>query len=156
MSTDSSPAIFVAVASTDGEHVDSHFASASRYQVFRLATPQDEPRLEEVRELGRDHGPGCGDACAGKPNCGDNCDDGTCACGDTCVGGGGIERVLDTIGDCHFVLAKRIGPRAIQSILDRGLRADIFDGSILDAFAKLRTKPRFLNLKPKVLRAVPR
>lgn len=131
MSSDPAPAIFVAVASADGERVDSHFASAVRYHIYRLPTPLDEPVLEEVRELGGD---------------------GNCDCNDTCGGGGGIGKVMDTIGDCHFVLAKQIGPGAVQAILDRGLRADIFEGPIADAFAKLRTKPRFLNLKPKVLR----
>jgi len=150
MSTDTSPAILVAVASTDGEHVDSHFASAVRYQIYRLATPQDEPFLEEVRELGGEGKCGGSKTCGGdNGDCANNCSDGSCDCGSTCSGGGGIGKVLNAIGDCNFVLAKRIGPGAIQSILDRGLRADVFEGSITDAFAKLRTKPRFLNLRPR-------
>jgi len=150
VSTRASPAIFVAVASADGENVDSHFASASRYRIYRLAAPDDEPSLEEVRELGSGSGLQCNAHCGTNGDCGNNCE-----CRSTCGGGGGIEKVLDAIGDCHFVLAKRMGPTAVQSILDRGLRADVFEGSISDAFAKLRTKPRFLSFKPKVLRAVP-
>lgn len=133
--SEDAPAILVAVASSDGKTVDSHFASTPRYYVYRLTSPEDQPVLSEVRELGGD---------------------GNCDCGDTCGGGGGIVKVLEVIGDCQFVLARQIGPGAIQTILDRGLRADIFDGPIDDAFAKLRTKPRFQRLKPKALRTAAR
>lgn len=89
------PAIQVAVASSDGIWVDLHFGHAHQFRIY--AWNGTTFTLSETRSL---H-PGCNgrghDAAR-------------------------LDAAADTVADCRAVLASRIGPGAMEALLLRGLR----------------------------------
>lgn len=109
--------IKIAVASSDGKFVDRHFGAAHQFVIFEY-----DGKGFTFLELRKS-----------PPLCrGDHHDDDDLA------------RTAQLIGDCSYVIANRVGPRAVPSLLAKGIRAymdaDFVESSLekLKATGKLR------------------
>jgi predicted Fe-Mo cluster-binding NifX family protein len=98
----------IALTSSDGEHIDLHFGHTSHFYILQVDDTDGSWELLEKREL-QDEGPV--DPAVGTSSCGGGC------------GGQGhnaqrLQRVINILGDCRYLLTARIGPKP-QSVLKR-------------------------------------
>jgi predicted Fe-Mo cluster-binding NifX family protein len=96
----------IALTSSDGEHIDLHFGHTSHFYILQVDDTDGSWELLEEREL-QDEGPM--DPAAGTSSCGLGC------------GGHNaqrLQRVINILGDCRYLLTARIGPKP-QSVLKR-------------------------------------
>ena len=84
----------IAVATSDGHTVDTHFGHASDFTIIEVA---DDGSFSEVER--RDAFAAC---------------DGTCS-------DDAMERAAVNLADCEFVLAAKIGPHAINALARHGI-----------------------------------
>ena len=101
----------IAVASTDGKVVNQHFGKADQFYIIKV---DDESRYEliELREIPP--------VCQG----GDHDDD-------------AIQRSVNSLSDCQYVLVSRIGQRAENELEGQGISVYIIPDMIDDALNKL-------------------
>ena len=88
----------IALASSDGEHIDSHFGSAERFYIAELDTEKEDCDIKGYIDV--------------KP---------------PCSGGwhevSKFEAVLTQLSDVSAIVAQRIGPGALQFIREQGIAA---------------------------------
>lgn len=115
----------IAVATSDGRMVDSHFGHVSNFLILKV--DEDTDAFEEIED--RDvsaacSGGECGatvrreDILIGNGGCG----------GNGCGGGNGAEAsamdaIAQALSDVQYVLCARIGPPAIKALAKREIRA---------------------------------
>ena len=91
----------VAVATSDGKSVDSHFGHVSVFSVYEV--DEETGEFEELDPI--ETGAACqGAECGGK-------------------GGGQMERNAEALSEVQYVLAAKIGPHAIQALARKGVSA---------------------------------
>jgi predicted Fe-Mo cluster-binding NifX family protein len=102
----------VAVATSTGERVDGHFATAAFFDVYDIDG-------NEIVRVGR------------RENL-----SGRCGCHDE-HGGSAFEQIIGIIYDCRFIVALRIGNGAVSYLVDRGIRAAQIDDTVEGALQSL-------------------
>jgi len=98
----------IAVASNDGNHIDAHFGRARRFSVYRFEGG------EWLHREDRESLPPCGG--------GAHADD-------------LLDRVVDLVADCRWVVVSQIGPGAIDALIARGVLPLVVKGSVDEALA---------------------
>lgn len=107
--------IRVAVASSDGKIVNEHFGVAHRFLIFEYDGNKFaflESRESDPAYQTQRH---------------DN---------------NALARTAELIGDCGYIIASRIGPGAVQALLDRGIRAYVDADSVKESLEKLEASGR--------------
>lgn len=102
----------VAVATSTGERVDGHFATAAFFDVYDI-------NGTSIEKVGR------------RENL-----SGGCGCHDE-HGGSAFEQIIKLISDCRFIVALRIGNGAVSWLVDRGIRAAQIDDTVENALQSL-------------------
>ena len=108
--------IKVALASSDGIHVNEHFGRARRFVIYRLRDGQWE-RLEDRENL---------PACSGQEH-----------------GDGLLEQTADLLSDCRGVVVDRIGATAVDVLVSRRILPFMLSGSVAEALATLKDSKHF-------------
>ncbi len=85
----------VAVATSDGKMIDTHFGHAQDFTIFEVGADGNFSELER-----RSASFSCG--------------------GETC-GGDAMKNAADSLKDCEFVLAAKIGPHALRALAADGI-----------------------------------
>jgi nitrogen fixation protein NifX len=98
----------IAVASSDGKVVNSHFGRATQFLIFDYTALDDTMVYRETRE----NNPGCSNLIA--PT-------------------GAMKDTIELISDCHYVLVSMIGPSMVESLHNRGIIALIIKNFIPEA-----------------------
>lgn len=101
----------IAIASTDGKVVNEHFGRADRFYIMEV-NDQDEFTYLETRTTDI--------ACQG----GSHNED-------------GLQRTVELLSDCRYVLVKQIGPGAEYALCRKGISAFAIAHYIDDAVRKL-------------------
>ena len=111
---------FIAVASTDGIVVNSHFGKAGTFHIFGITKDNDFVRTE-IRKL--------------TPVCeGGDHDDVK------------LQENAKSLSDCKYVLVSRIGPRAANVLADEGITAMEIPNIIEEALKKIISYDEVQNL----------
>lgn len=108
----------IAVATSDGKIVDTHFGHAEDFTILEV---QDDGSFEEVER--RDAFQAC---------------DGTC-CEDL------MSRAAENLKDCSYVLAAKIGPHAIQALGAKKISAFDIAIEIVPAVEKIHIYHKKIN-----------
>ena len=96
----------VAVATSDGKTVDSHFGHAQSFLIFEV--DEESGRSEDIGE--RSVRAACsGGQCGSQEGCGD--------------GSSPMDKIAEALSDVQYVLAARIGPHAIRALAKYGVTA---------------------------------
>ena len=98
----------IAVASSDGKVVNSHFGRATQFLIFDYITVDNRMIFIATRE----NNPGCSNLIS--PT-------------------GTMKDTIELISDCHYVLVSMIGPSMAESLLERGITALIIKNFIPEA-----------------------
>lgn len=134
----------IAVASSDGERINSHFGTAEEFRIYEVEN--EEASFVEARKVAASEGDVTGTEKSGGSNScaapsGDNA---SCAGKKGCGGGGGgcgndpvIAARIDVIADCRCVLAGKIGFQIQKQLEKRGIAHFELDCGIQEAFDKL-------------------
>ena len=101
----------VAVASTDGESVNTHFGKAENFYIYIVDDDEGYDLLEK-----RNVTPVCQDGFHNKAS---------------------MEKHVQQFKDCKYVVASRIGDGALQSLTAAGITSMDLPGSIDDAILKV-------------------
>ena len=115
----------VAVATSDGKTVDTHFGHALSFTIF--AVDEDTGAFEDVEERAIDTAGCAGGECGGTvaPSVQEGCGSGA-GCGGR-NGAGAEGSVMDAIAEqldgVDYVLVARIGPHAIRALAKRNITA---------------------------------
>jgi predicted Fe-Mo cluster-binding NifX family protein len=101
----------IAIATTDGKQIDQHFGRAEKVEVLTV-DELGEVTASETR-------------------------DGMRVCG--CDGGGdsNIPQYIETLADCNYVLAKKIGPAVQRELASRDITAFELTGDIAPSVKKI-------------------
>ena len=101
----------IACASSDGDNIDRHFGRADRFEIIEVHS-EDEIEFIETRQVSQ--------------VCGEN---------------GHNDRILtentSLLSDCKYVIAARIGPKALCTLENAGIDAFEIAGPIDEAVMKL-------------------
>jgi len=106
----------IAVASSDGIHVDQHFGRADSFLIYRLhdnGYDLLESRGNEAPCVGHDHNDSS------------------------------LEQAATRLSDCRGVIVSQIGAGAIDALIGHRIMAFTLPGSIEQAFEALITSKRF-------------
>ena len=134
----------MAVASSDGFSINSHFGATREYRIYEVEN--EEADLVEVRTItAADEDKTDAIACDDNNSCGAPSGvSASCAGKKSCGGGGGgcgndpvIAARIDVINDCRCVLAGKIGFQIQKQLEKRGIAHFELDCEIQDAFDKL-------------------
>jgi nitrogen fixation protein NifX len=110
----------VAVASSDGIHVNAHFGKARRFMIYRLNDGGWE-HLEDRENL---------PACAGQEH-----------------GEGLLEQTAAVIADCSGVVVDQIGAAAVDVLISRRVLPFMLFGTIAEALDVLKDSRHFKRTK---------
>ncbi len=105
----------VAVASTDGQNVDSHFGHVDRFVIFEVDAVTGDGKETELRDVEKA-------ACGGG------------ACGE----GDAFEKIAESLSDVEFVLAAKVGGHASQALSRKQIITLDYVGLIDEALHKVR------------------
>lgn len=100
-------AVRIAVATTDGKHVDAHFGHVKAFHIYDWH--QGAARLVEIRDISKAY-------CSGPSECSSVEDS--------------LERIHRALGDCQLVLCRRIGYAPSKFLTDKGMRVEESFGNI--------------------------
>lgn len=115
----------IAVASSDGIHIDETFGSAKEFLIYEVtdevyvksevrAAEQENPAADKTAQPQKESG--LQEKCGNTGGCGrGGCTPGT---GGGCAGGGEVSGKVEIISDCRCIVCKKIGFR-IQKQLER-------------------------------------
>jgi predicted Fe-Mo cluster-binding NifX family protein len=106
-------ALKVAVATNSGTVIDRHFGQVRELAVFDVDG--------DGNITGTGYRPGLA----------------SCACDDDAHGDEQIAAVLDSLADCKYVLATRIGPHMVRELALKGVTAFELFGEIAPALVKI-------------------
>ncbi|MGC4067328.1 MAG: NifB/NifX family molybdenum-iron cluster-binding protein [Polyangiaceae bacterium] len=109
----------VALATSTGEFVDQHFATASRFRIYEFNEGQ-------WFHIGDRENPDCRCGCSGPSGC-----DATTFSGP-----------LSILTDVDLVVVNRIGAAGASALLDRGIRGQLATGPITEILAHLEHSPK--------------
>ena len=113
--------IKAAVASNDGQSINEHFGRARHFLIFDLV--EEHFILAEVREIVSPHS--------------------SVAEHDS----NAIDRIIEALADCRFVLAGQIGPGAVERLGLHGIKGFTISGSIDKVLEKLASSYEIRNLQ---------
>ncbi len=121
----------VAVATSDGKNVDSHFGHVQSFLIFEV--DEDTGKYEDVEE--RDVTAACsGGSCGGTQSAGDS------GCGGHNGEGSSpspMDEIAKALSDVDYVLIARIGPHAIRALAKYDVTAYDIVLPIEEAIAKI-------------------
>ena len=131
--------IKIAVGSSNGNIIDQHFGSGTKFYIFDLLEGGDF-KLIEAREVQTEVIDFSQTSCSSNGNA--QCDsESNSGCGSGCNSGGHDESALykkiNLILDCQAVLVNQVGKGAEKLLLKNGISAFEAKGSIEKAFLKL-------------------
>ncbi len=104
----------VAVATSDGVNVDSHFGHVNEFTIYEVDAITGDGEPVEFRKI--------------KQN----------ACKDATCGGEAFDQIAEKLSDVEYVLAAKIGPHAVQSLSRKNIVALDVCVPIEDALHKVR------------------
>jgi nitrogen fixation protein NifB len=111
----------VALATYSGERVDQHFAKAKYFDIYELVG-EENIFIERRENIA-----------------------GTCGChGENTVEL--FRSIIETIADCKYVLANRVGGGALVHLIDHGIRAAVVGDTVPNALQWLRTSGKLEHL----------
>ena len=110
----------IAVASSDGQEVNSHFGRARRFLIYELVDGVWQ-LIEERENL---------PACIGQEHSDD-----------------ALERTAELIADCRGVVVEQIGSGAVDLLLARRIMPFMLAGTVEDALLTLQDSRRFKFLR---------
>ena len=128
----------VAVASSDGKTVDSHFGHAQSFLIFEV--DEESGAYEDVEE--RDvraacSGGGCGGAQKGDSPCGGH--------NGAVEGASPMDEIAKVLSDVDYVLVARIGPHAVRALAKYDVTAYDIVLPIDEAIRKINEFRRKIN-----------
>ncbi|WP_294429421.1 NifB/NifX family molybdenum-iron cluster-binding protein [uncultured Treponema sp.] len=125
----------VAVATSDGKTVDSHFGHAQSFLIYEV--DEESGAFEDIEE--RDVTSACsGGECGGKPA--ESAEAETAGCGGHNGAGTGsspMDEIAKALSDVDYVLVARIGPHAIRALAKYNVTAYDIVLPIDEAIAKI-------------------
>ena len=101
----------VAVASSQGREVDLHFGHADQFLVFDILPHQVE--FIDARKVPAEE--------------------------DDMEGVEDLDRVVELVSDCQYVVSRRAGPHAVERLSGRGIRSVEHVGSLVAGLQELRS-----------------
>ncbi len=123
----------IALASSDGAHVDLHFGEAASFLIYEVSD-DGSFTLAETRDYGgaEEGGPegGCGVASCGS---GDGCG----SVGGGCGQGGGQSAKVQLISDCRCVVAAKIGFNVTKQLEKKAIASFDVDCTVQEALEKI-------------------
>ena len=117
----------VAVATSDGKTVDSHFGHVSNFLIFEV--DEESGKFEDIED--RDVKAACsGGTCAGTDAASSDKASSDCGSGAGCGGHNGaaegasqMDEIAAALSDVDYVLCARIGPHAIRALARKNITA---------------------------------
>ena len=104
----------VAVATSDGINVDSHFGHVNEFTIYEVDAITGDGEPVEFRKIEQN------------------------ACKNATCGGEAFEHIAERLSDVEYVLAAKIGPHAVQSLSRRNIVALDVCVPIEEALHKVR------------------
>lgn len=119
----------IAIATTDGIHIDEHFGKAKVFYIYELSENINSHAVADVRsvktdeEQEKENGGGCEESCHRGACSGKNMEF--------------VSYIADCVQDCNILLAKKIGIHAQYFLQRRGIASFEIELGVEDAIQKL-------------------
>lgn len=121
----------IAIASSDGEHINVSFGAADKFYIYEVE--EQEYKSGEIRsfkEMPSDTVEKCVSGTKSKKECGSGCNSG-------CGGGNGHDAKVDLISDCRCIICSKIGFQVRKLLEKKAITAFDIEIPIEEALKKI-------------------